>query len=167
MKKPDFARLTPPGMSIKHEQGFLLGGLSASAFYSLGFLMRYISARRELYYYVGAQRRLKPDTIMPDFVELLSGSLLGFIVVAFCMLVFIALRYAYYHHGSKSIYLIQRLPDRWEMLRRCLILPLLETFSCLLTALLFILLYFAVYMLFTPDECLMPHQWQKIWSVLL
>ena len=28
-------------------------------------------------------------------------------------------------------------------------------------------IYFALYFIITPDACLAPHQWQKIWSVIL
>ena len=40
--------------------------------------------------------------------------------------------YQSHYRGSRSIYLMRRLPDRWELHRRCLILPLLELAATLL-----------------------------------
>ncbi|MGN1002239.1 MAG: hypothetical protein ACI4PC_05660 [Oscillospiraceae bacterium] len=167
MKKPDLERLAPPGMSLKQEKGFFWGGLAGAWLCSLSFLARYLDARGELYFYVGTQRRLDPNAVMPDFAVLFDGSLLGFALVAACMLFFIVFHYAYYRQGSKSVYLMRRLPQRWEMHKRSLTLPLLAVCLYALAALLVLLAYLAVYLLFTPDECLTPHQWQKIWSVLL
>jgi uncharacterized membrane protein YqhA len=91
----------------------------------------------------------------------------GFLILALCMLALIVYHYAYHYQGSKSIYLMKRLPNRWEMHRRCITLPLLAALICLIAAIAFLLIYFGIYMVFTPKECLTLGQWQKIWSVLL
>lgn len=167
MKKPDLSRLAPPGMSLKQEKRYFLGGLACAWLYSWTFLGRYLDARGDLFFYSGIERRLRPDAVMPDFAGLVGGALWGFAILAVCMLFFIAFHYAYYYQGSKSVYLMRRLPSRWEIHRRSLTLPLLAVCLCALAAFLILLADFAVYMLFTPNECLTPHQWQKLWSVLL
>jgi uncharacterized membrane protein YqhA len=100
---------------------------------------------------------------MPDFIDIFEGSLGGYFILSLCMLLLIALRYAYYYQNSKSIYLMKRLPDKFELHRRCIILPVMAALSCAVIAFLVLLLYFGHYMLFTPDACLTPGQWAKIW----
>ena len=80
-----------------------------------------------------------------------------------CLVLLAAYHYAYHRQGSKSIYLMRRLPSKLELHRRCLTLPIAGILIALLTAFLLLLIYYAVYMNVTPAECLMPGQWQKLW----
>jgi hypothetical protein len=69
--------------------------------------------------------------------------------------------------GSRSDYLMRRLPDRWEYPRRCVTLPLLGAVAIIAEFLIVTLIYFAVYALFTPGICL-PAGWQDgLWRVIL
>ncbi len=165
MKKLDLSRYAPPGLNLKPGRQVFITGAAASALGSLTFFARYFSARSTLYGYDGAVRVLLPDAVMPDFFPLLGNALYGFLILSLCMLGFIVYHYAYHRQGSRSIYLMRRLPNRFELHRRCLTLPLLAALLSLLFALLLILLCYAIYMLATPRECLTPHQWQRIWSV--
>lgn len=165
--KLDLSRFAPPGWDLRREKQIFGFGMVLAAFVGLVyFLCCFCSALDQLYGRNGAERTLRPDAVMPDFVNVLGGALLGFAILALCLAAFIPLHYAYHHQGSKSIYLMRRLPDRWERHRRCWTLPLLALAACLLAAFVLLLIDFAIYMLATPKVCLTPHQWQKIWRVI-
>lgn len=165
MKLPDFARFAPPGYSLGFERSFYLTGLVSAAIYSMMFFIRFGNALDNLYGYEGKRRVLLPDAVMPDFARLLEHAFAGFGLLAAVMLCFIAVRYAYYRRDSRADYLMRRLPDRLDWHRRCLTMPILAALSCAGCAFLLLLLYFAVYMLFTPGACLQPGQWYKIWRI--
>ena len=160
-------RSLPVGLDYRQELKWLTYGGVASVLNSLGFLIRYSQHYQSLFLQVGASKVLDTSAIMPDFLQVLGGGLIGFLILALCMAAVIINHYAYHYQGSKSIYLMQRLPNRWELHRRCITLPLLAVIVCLCAALLLLLAYFAVYMTVTPPACLAPGQWQQIWNALL
>lgn len=160
-------QLAPPGYGLWHEMRVFLWGLCFSILYSVGFVVRFNDARNGLYNFLGGKKTLLTDVLMPDMGELLGSALAGFLILALCMSATIFFRYAYFWQGSKSIYLMRRLPDKTQLHRRCLVQPLIACGLCLLAAFIMLLLYYGVYMFFTPKECLMPNQWQKLWSVIL
>ena len=161
--KAKLARFAPPGLNLNFDLNFFFTGLACSVLYSLSFLYRFAGARSDLYDHYGAVRRLREGAVMPDFRELLGSALLGFLVLGLCMIPFALYHYAYHRQGSRSIYLMRRLPDRWELHRRCLTLPACGAAVCLLLAAALLLIYFGIYLLATPDVCLTPDQWQKLW----
>lgn len=167
MRKHNLARQVPLGINLNQELGWFATGIGASLLYSLGFLARYSKEYQSLFLWDGMTKKLDTSAVMPDFVRILGGSLSGLLVLALCMVALAVYHYSYHYQGSKSIYLMKRLPNRWELPRRCLALPLLGIITCLCVALLMLLIYYAVYMAFTPPACLAPQQWQKIWSVLM
>ena len=171
MKKKFFEkweRYAPPGADVKKHLSRFSGLILLSGFYALiCFLLRYLTARRNLYYYTGGQHILRPDAVMPDFAEMTVHMFLFHIILFIFLLGRIAGNYASFYRGSKSIYLMKRLPDPMERHRRCLALPLAGTAVIALTALIVLLICYMVYLLFTPAQCLTPGQWQKLWSVIL
>ena len=66
--------------------------------------------------------------------------------------------------GSRSDYLLRRLPDRRELARRAYALPLLLILATLGTMVLVLAVYYAVYLALTPPECLQPNQLGKLWD---
>lgn len=166
-RRPNWAAWAPPGANLAGQRQMLRGGLLGAVLYSVGFLVRYTNARAELFVVVGGEKMLRPGAVIPAFDSLLGSALLGFVAAAAAMLFFIAYYYSYHWQGSKSIYLMRRLPDRWELARRCLALPVLGALACLLAGALVLGLYYGVYRLFTPEECLLSYGWQEIGSVLL
>lgn len=165
MKRIDWSRYVPLGIDSKQVRTMLLLALAAGVAVSLGFLFRYSQAKEALYEYepITRQRILIAGAVMPDFVQLLRGSFWGLAAVAACMPAVALGFYLCHYQGGRSIYTMRRLPDRWELWRRCLALPLLTMASCLILAALFTLLYLELYLLATPDVCLTPDQWQKLW----
>ena len=165
--KLNIYRYAPLGINLSPERRFFVGGIVCSFAYSLQFLIRYGNSHSSLYTWVRNERVLLPNAVMEDFYILLGSSLLGFAIVALCSLAIIIYHYAYHWQGSKSIYLMKRLPNRLELHRRCLTLPLLAALMSLLVAAILLLAYYGIYVACTPKECFLPGQWQKLWSVLL
>ncbi len=168
MRKSEFlSRHTPPGADLHPQWRVLSMGGVVSWLYSLGFIFRFADAWSQLYSYdrVSGKRVLQEGVIMPDFIQLLDNALLGFGLLAIVMIGFCIFYYTYHRQGSRSIYLMRRLPDRWELHRRCLSLPLLTATLCIAAAALLLLLYYGIYCLATPESCLRPGQWQMIWGI--
>lgn len=160
-------RLAPLGIDLWLELRWFAAGIFAAAVYSLGFFIKFEMNRDRLFLWDGVKRVLNTSAIMPDFADILGGSLNGFLVLALATVALAGYHYAYHFQGSKSIYLMKRLPNGWELPRRCLGLPLLGIALGALSAGLLFVLYFAVYMVFTPSVCLTPHQWKKACRFLL
>ena len=161
-------RYAPPGVDVGKQINRFSGQILLASVYGLGcFLLRYLQARSNLYYFTGGQHILRPDAVMPDFTEMTAHMFLFHVILFLILLGRIAGNYASFYRGSKSIYLMKRLPDPMERHRRCLALPLAGTAVIALTALIVLLICYMVYLLFTPTQCLTPGQWQKLWSVIL
>ena len=81
-----------------------------------------------------------------------------FLFLAAVILAFV--NYSGFRNGSKSVYLMRRLPDRWEYHRRCLTIPLLAILAGLVSIPLLIGIFYAIYLHATPEQCLQPNQWE-------
>ncbi|NCB51178.1 MAG: hypothetical protein EOM54_04760 [Clostridia bacterium] len=158
-------RNVPAGIDYGLELRWIGAGLLVSLFYSLRFADSYTMQSASLYIMKGAEKVLRAGAVMTDFVYVLGDSLAGFMILALCMLAVLVWHYAYHYRGSKSIYLMRRLPNRWELIRRCVTLHAVATAACFLAAFVLLLCYYAFYMWVTPEICLKPGQWQKIWPV--
>lgn len=147
---------TPPGMPMKGEYGFFITGWCAALLYTLLFVLRYVNARADLYGCDPAtgRRVLLAGAVITDFSELFDGAWTGFFLLAVCMVGFAVWHYAYFRLGTQSIYLMRRLPDPWELHRRCLTLPCLCIAVCLVSAGLCLWFSYLIYVCFTPDICL-------------
>lgn len=161
----DFTRYAPPGINAKSERNVFLGGVAGALLFSCFYFVRLQDALAALYHIDGKSQVLIPGVIMKDFAELIDNCFLGFFMMALCFLILIGYHYAYHYRYSKSIYLMRRLPNRWELHRRCLAIPVMAAVSYMLIAFMVLVIYFAIYMAKTPEVCLTPNQWQKIWSV--
>lgn len=163
MQKIEF--YVPAGIDGAREKFGFFVGLAAAAGYSvLVFAARLGMAYRALFEVAGNEKILRQDAVMNDFSWVANGSLRGFAVFAICMAIMMIYHYVYHYQGSKSIYLMRRLPSRWEMWRRCLTLPLTFVVLAAAAVIVLLLLYYGVYILVTPDGCLSPGQWQKFWN---
>ena len=102
---------------------------------------------------------VREGVMMQDFWQLLHvdfDSLDGFLLFYMVMLGLMVYHYLYYYQDSKSIYLMRRLPDRWEMHRRNVVLPLAAIVIGFLTEMVVLLLYYGIYVICTPTQC-MPY----------
>lgn len=153
-------RNTPPGIESGREiRTFAIGALLA-AVYSCIFLGRYREAYQDLFYYVGDVRYYVEGAQMAPFVELAAPALVGFVVLALMMLCFVPYHYAYFRQGSRSVYLMKRLPQKGEYSRRIWTVPLLAALIALLLAVLVGGVYLTYYLSKTPQQCLPENIWQ-------
>lgn len=164
----DFDRYVPLGrIGWRTCKNMILGVLSAWGCSLLCFLVKYFDARSYLFEHWDKTRVfVRPGAVMKPFYEILQGTMLLFGFAALCLLLLALWHYYYHFQDSRPIYLMRRLPDRWDLWRRCLALPLLGLAACIVLAVLNTLLFYAVYRFCTPQECLEPGQWRMLWESL-
>ncbi len=158
-----FEKNLPPGMNPAEERNFVKIGLVLSALIAFLDVIVCFTELNHLYQYRAGKRILDASRKMPDFAEIFQRFPIGFAILAVCMLGFIVYHYVYYYRGSKSIYLMRRLPDRWEIHRRAWSYPLCVILLCALCVVVLFWLYFGLYLWITPNECLVPGQLYRIW----
>ena len=149
-KRIDWDRYVPLGISGENTRNNLLTALSAAFLWSTGFLLRYFDAKQDLFDRNG---RWKGFLIEP-FWELIGNAWLLVGVLILMMAVTAAGFYAYHYQGSHSIYTMKRLPDRWELWRRCLTMPLWTIILSVILMLALTGVYYLIYLKFTPAVCL-------------
>lgn len=155
INKKTIEKQLPPGVDGNAEIKAIAFGLLAAVVYSLSFIYKYIDARNELFVYrYGTVKTIMEGAVMPRFTELLKDTMDGFLMFFGVMLVMIIMHYMTYYKDSKSIYLMKRLPDKWEMYRRCVVVPLVAIFIQIITGAACLLLYYGIYLFFTPAQCL-------------
>lgn len=166
--KTDLSRYAPPGVNLAvQKRTFIWGGAAAlcwsfSFFYNLsqGFQSLFVTRW-------GGQRMLRDGAVMPDYADMVAFSFWGFAALAMIMLGFAAYNYVYHRQGSMSIYLMRRLPSRWELHCRCLLLPAAAVLLCVLAVVALLCIYYLIYLAVTPEQCLAPGQWQRLWRWLI
>lgn len=167
MGRFDWGRYAPVGQDARQEAGLFALGLLIAALASLQFAAAYGAARGRLFVQKLGRPVLREGAVMPDFAELLGWSFAGFWVLLLCAVLAAALHAAYHRQGgSRADYLMRRLPDRWEYARRCLAVPAAAALAALLAMGVLLAVYYTVYMTCTPEACLTPDQWGKIWRLL-
>lgn len=156
MMRIDLSRYAPPGTNIEKEIKNLCVGLAAATCCAvLVYGVRLRTAYDNLFDQIGGDRVLRTGAIMLPFDAILLYALWLFYLVALYSLASAVLHHiTYYTGGSKIIYLMRRLPQRWELLRRDITLPLLGASISLLSALLLKLLFWGLYYWITPTQCL-------------
>lgn len=160
-------RFSPPGAECKSEIRLYIIGNIISFTVSLMFFVSYVYERSKIYDYDRFLKKyiLNESSTMTDFNEIMGGYLLGFVLLAAVMLSFIIFRYSYYRQGSKSIYLMKRLPNRTEMHKRAVPIPVLAALSCLVYAFVLRLIYFIFYLILTPNKCLPAGVGEQFWRI--
>ena len=157
-------RHLPPGMNPDDERRFVKIGLVLSALLGGLDLIRYFTELSNLYRYREGKRWLDESMTMPDFAEIFVRFPIGFAILAVCMLGFVIYHYVYYYRGSKSIYLMRRLPNRFEIHRRAWTYPLCVILLCGVCVTVLFWLFFGLYLWITPDACLVSGQLARIWG---
>ena len=156
----------PLGIEPVSELKWLAGGLTGCCLASLLFFVRYFEHYSTLFETVGKDRVIISGAAMPHFAYIASDCFSLFISFSAAM-VYLGIYHYYYHYmGSKSIYTMKRLPSFWELWRRCITIPFIAGVVSLLIAFILLMLYFAFYMLVTPDICIVPGQFDTLISVI-
>lgn len=152
-------RYAPPGVDVRTEVERTVWGLIAAAVLSLRFFLAYVDKYTHVYDLLEDFPGPEKFAIMPTFRELFSWSFLGFWVFLLAMAALAVFHVAYhYQGGSRPVYLMRRLPDRWEYWRRCLALPAAGALCALVVMAILLGIYLAVYLNCTPAQCL-PDPW--------
>lgn len=154
--KIDFDRYIPLGIDSAGERkllGWCLGG--GTVWSVLLFLSSYVEAYRNLFVYRGVTRTtIRAGAMMPGLFEIMAGTELVLMLVCAAMPIWAAYHYFYHYSGSKAIYLMRRLPHRWELHRRCLAMPAAGLLGALSIQGILGFLYWLIYYLVTPSQCL-------------
>ena len=164
MMKLDRMRYFPVGYEPEQELQWTLFGLIASTLCSLIFPVRYFQELQNLYRY---EQKTGEIISIASFPELIRFCFVGFWITALLLLIFAAFHYFYHFQGSHSIYLMRRLPGRWELARRCLAFPLAGIAACALAAGLLLVIYAAIYVFVTPERFLHPSYGGSVWRSLI
>ena len=156
-------RQVPPGVDWWTEVKWAVSGLIVGALWSLvAFSYQFSNACRRLYEWVGGKSILVESRTIDPFPELLDQAMVVLLLGMILTLPLACYHYAYYYLGSRSIYVMRRLPDRWELWRRCLTVPVLLAAVCLLAIELLTFLYFLLFLLLTPNPCLPLDSWRQL-----
>lgn len=160
---------TPVGIEGGRELGWAACGLGVSLLYSLTYYLSLWTYIDNLYGIssVTGKRVLLPDSYMPDFASFAPSRMIPFLITALAFLTLAGYHYIYHHQGSKSIYTMRRLPDRWELARRCLTIPLSVAFISLFLAAALLGLYLMSYMHSVPEAKLRPDQLEILLNTII
>lgn len=151
----DFDRFVPLGLDGKNESQWILAGLIVSALSALiNFSNQYTDALSRLYVYGLGTKRLIPGAVMAPFYQTVMGCEVGFTLVCLAMALLAVYHYHYHTQGSKSIYLMRRLPRSWELHMRCLGLPVLGAAGAMASLGLLTVFFYLIYRFCTPAQCL-------------
>lgn len=160
-------KLVPPGTNLKSELGIYGIMLGVMVIISFGFLSSYQDAWNGLYMWEHNRMKLVPGAVITDFDVLIAGKLAGLVLLLLGCALMVALHYMSFYHGSKSIYIMKRIPNPWEIHKRCILLPILCFVVGVLIALGLVYVYFYIYIHNTPVECLPKDITLHIWRSIL
>lgn len=111
--------ILPPNMETDRVQGWILWSLTAPAFVcAILFLVRYYQAYDQLWWSAYTPWPGELRALMAPFAQCAVWTLLVYPVLAVVALATAAVLYSSYYQGSRSIYLMRRLPDGRSLLRR-------------------------------------------------
>ena len=155
MRKPiDWNRHVPLGMDGEKTKNWLSLLVGVGGCCSMTFLVDYLYCRNELFVTIRGKRYLNPEAKMAAFETLMEGVFHPMAVVAAGMALIAVLMYFYHYQESRSIYTMKRLPNRWELWRRCLTLPTAFLLLCGVVTAVLTLLYWLIWRFCTPIRCL-------------
>lgn len=172
MRGRGYVRLCPPDATPgAYRNAHVFAVAAVAGFTALILLLRICSARSSLYWTRGSKRELMDGATAPDYGGLVAGDgiigsfpLLLLTVLLLLGLLFVCVKnYLDLSQGSRAIWLMRRLPDRWELPRRCCGLPLLGMAAALVLFLIVVLLFYFVYLWLIPEACRAPDQWHRLW----
>lgn len=145
----------PPGYDFRWERSVSALLLALPAFLSLQYFGKLREAEEILYYVDGAgDLVLRQDGIARPFLELTGGYGVLFLPYFLFLAVMTAYHYSYYLRDTKSIYLMRRLPCRSVLVKSCVQAPLCGMAVGLAAGTTLCMLYYGIYLLVMPGECM-------------
>ncbi len=147
-------KYAPLGIDVTTELAGYIAGVIIATLQSLLFLYHYLYALGELYTTRAGKRVLIEGVMIQDFGTLMEGVFLLAFMMCGITLSRVAYYYIYHYQGSKMMYLMKRLPEKWELHKRCWTLPIAGVVLLVIWMSVLRMLYFAIYILCTPSQCL-------------
>ena len=147
-------RHVPLGMDGEKRKNQMAAMLGIGIGGSLYFLIKYFSARSDLFGYINGKLQRIPNRRMLPFEELLSGTFTIMAIMALGFVIMAVMFYLYHYQGCRSIYTMKRLPDRWQLWRRCLTLPVVFLLLAAVSTLVLTGLYYLLWRFATPADAL-------------
>ena len=149
--------LLPPNVDAEQVKGWIIALLTITALvcYIL-FLGSYPEDYRDLFWRWGTERQtLLPGAIIPGFRLYAMPTIYVIVGALLLTLASTALLYSSYYQGSRSIYLMRRLPDGHRTLRRQIwSVPLRVMVLLLLLCMVMLAASWLVWRFITPEQCL-------------
>lgn len=151
--------LSPAGYDYLPEFMLSIFGLACIAFISfISFSINYGDAYNNLFIIRDpsspSENVIMNGAMMPPFSHLIRFSTSVFLIFFAAMVLLTVNHYHYHHQGSQSIYLMRRLPDRWELFRRCAGCPIVISAAGLAVLTMLTGSYYFYYIVHTPAQCL-------------
>lgn len=147
-------KYAPLGINYSSHIGVYMFGMFAATLHSLLFFLAYGNAVNDLYEYRVSGRVLREGAIIQSFSKLTEGVFTTGMLVCIVTLLVVVYYYLYHYQGSKMMYLMRRLPDKNEVVRRCWTLPIAGSVIMAVWMLSLKMIFYAVYILCTPSQCL-------------
>lgn len=144
----------PPGYDYGREQNtaFFLFGFGAVL--SIQYYWRLYQATEELYLHRDGKRILREAVLAQPFGQLLSAQWMFFLPFFLFLLAMAVNHYLYYLSAGGCLNLMRRLPGRGVLLKSCTQVPVFLMIAGTLLLEFLYLLYYIVYLLMIPSQCL-------------
>lgn len=146
-------RILPPNVPADTMHGIIVGSLAIGALAAaIDFTVHYAATYRGMFYWDG---RLMDTALMGPFSAYAEPVVIVFGVVVLLALLSAVMLYSSYYLGGRSIYLMRRLPDGRQTLRRQVwAAPLLWAVCTVVLCALVLGLCYGVWYCITPSQCL-------------
>lgn len=147
-------KYAPLGINLSTHLGVYLLGVIVATLHGLLFFLAYGNAVNALYDYRVSGRVLRDGAVIQSFDKLTEDVFTTGILVCIVTLLVVVYYYLYHYQGSKMMYLMRRLPNKNEIVRRCWTLPIAGSVIMAVWMLSLRIIFYAVYILCTPSQCL-------------
>lgn len=153
MKRIDWSRYKPMGYTSPNVVSGA-GALIFALIKTIELPFNIIGARDDLYPDGRLTLGVIPGEKMAPYLSLVGDSFRLFPLFWIVMALEVLSAYRYHKRDTMSIYLMRRLPDKWDLHRRCWGMPVILTIGSFLLMGAVLGLYYLVYLLLTPAGCL-------------
>lgn len=144
----------PPGYAYESERNIAIILLGTGAGLSLSFFGDLYRAVGVLYEYQNHRRVLRENAVAASFGHLVTGHWGLYVAFVLFLTATMIYHYFYYCQETKSIYLMRRLPQRGVLFKSCVKGPLLGLGIGAAALAVLYLLYYGIYLLVIPAQCL-------------
>ena len=146
-------RILPPNVPADTMHGIIVGSLAIGALAAaIDFTVHYAATYRGMFYWDG---RLMDTALMGPFSAYAEPVVIVFGVVVLLALLSAVMLYSSYYLGGRSIYLMRRLPDGKQTIRRQVwTAPLLWAVCAAALGAVVLTLCYAAWCWITPSQCL-------------